>query len=56
LGDLLKRPLDEITAEELDEMLNRYSSVIDDATRKALQQVLADRKKRLMIYRPSWPA
>ncbi len=47
LGDLLKRPLDEITAEDLDEILNRYSSVVDDATRAALQLVLADFKKSL---------
>ena len=44
---MLKRPLDEITAEDLDEILNRYSSVVDDATRAALQLVLADFKKSL---------
>ena len=47
LGDLLTRPLDEITADDLDEILNRYASVVDDATRAALQQVLADLKKSL---------
>jgi hypothetical protein len=45
LGDLLKRPLDEITPEDLDEMLTQYAAVIDDATRAALQQVLADLKQ-----------
>jgi len=47
LGDLLTRPLDGITVEDLEDMLNRYSSVIDDATRAALTQVLADMKKSL---------
>jgi hypothetical protein len=42
LGDLLKRPLDEITAEDLDEMLERYWYLLGDSTREALQQVLAD--------------
>ncbi len=41
LGDLLTRPLDEITADDLDEMLTRYSNIIDGATREALKQVLA---------------
>ena len=48
LGDLLKRPLDELTVEDLDEMLKRYSSVIDESTREALKQVLADFKKSLV--------
>ena len=48
LGDLLTRPLDEITAEDLDELLNRYSPYIDEATRIALQQVLADLKKSIV--------
>lgn len=45
LGDLLTRSLDEITVEDLDEILNRYSSVVDEATREALKQVLAGLKK-----------
>ena len=42
------RPLDELTVEDLDEMLKRYSSVIDESTREALKQVLADFKKSLV--------
>lgn len=48
LGDLLPRPLDEISAEDLDEMLKRYAPFIDETTREALNQVLADLKQRLV--------
>jgi hypothetical protein len=45
---LLDRPLDEITGDDLEEILDRYSSVIDDAARAALQKLLADLKQDLI--------
>ena len=41
------RPLDELTAEDLDEILKRYSSIIDDATREALKRVITDLKQNI---------
>ncbi|MBK9262856.1 MAG: hypothetical protein IPM54_24015 [Polyangiaceae bacterium] len=48
IGDLLTRPLDEITAEDLDEILWRHSYILDEATREALKQVLADLKQSII--------
>ena len=48
LLDLVKRPLDEIAEVDLDDIFDRYSSVIDDATRAALKQLLEDLKKSVI--------
>jgi hypothetical protein len=45
LHDLVNRPLDEITVEDLDAILKRYASVVDPATLSALEQLLVDLKK-----------
>lgn len=45
LRDLVNRPLDEITQEDLDAILDRYSGVVDETTRAALEQLLQDVKK-----------
>jgi hypothetical protein len=48
LHDLVKRPLDEIAATDLDAIFDRYAEVIDDATRAALKQLLEDLKKSIV--------
>jgi hypothetical protein len=48
LLDLVKRPLDEIAGIDLDDIFNRYSGVIDEATRVALKQLLEDLKKSVI--------
>ncbi|NUQ79787.1 MAG: hypothetical protein HUU21_40305, partial [Polyangiaceae bacterium] len=48
LVDLVKRPLDEIAEIDLDAIFDRYASVIDDATRVALKQLLEDLKKSVI--------
>ncbi|MDI3290780.1 hypothetical protein [Polyangium sp. 15x6] len=45
LHDLVSRPLDEISEVDLDAILERYGDVVDEATREALEQLLADLKK-----------
>ncbi|WP_272421965.1 hypothetical protein [Polyangium jinanense] len=45
LHDLVSRPLDEISEVDLDAILERYGDVVDEATRAALEQLLADLKK-----------
>ncbi|MDI1442976.1 hypothetical protein [Polyangium sp. 6x1] len=45
LHDLVSRPLDEISEVDLDAILERYGDLVDDATRAALEQLLADLKK-----------
>ena len=45
LHDLVSRPLDEISEIDLDAILERYGDVVDEATREALKQLLADLKK-----------
>ncbi|MDI3286349.1 hypothetical protein [Polyangium sp. 15x6] len=45
LHDLVSRPLDEISEVDLDAILERYGDVVDEATREALKQLLADLKK-----------
>ncbi|MDC3960157.1 hypothetical protein [Polyangium jinanense] len=45
LHDLVSRPLDEISEIDLDAILERYGDVVDEATRAALEQLLADLKK-----------
>ena len=42
LHDLVNRPLDEIAKTDLDAILDRYTDVIDPATRAALEQLLSD--------------
>ncbi|NUQ79847.1 MAG: hypothetical protein HUU21_40610, partial [Polyangiaceae bacterium] len=48
LVDLVKRPLDEIAEIDLDAIFDRYASVIDDATKAALKQLLEDLKKSVI--------
>lgn len=48
LLDLVKRPLDEIAEVDLNEILNRYSAVVDGPTRAALKQLLEDLKKSVI--------
>ena len=48
LLDFVKRPLDEIAEVDLDDLFDRYSAVIDDATRAALKQLLEDLKKSVI--------
>ncbi|MDI1451922.1 hypothetical protein [Polyangium sp. 6x1] len=45
LHDLVSRPLDEISEVDLDAILERYGDVVDETTRVALKQLLADLKK-----------
>ena len=45
LHDLVNRPLDEIAQTDLDAILDRYSDVVDEATRAALEQLLIDLKQ-----------
>lgn len=47
LHDLVNRPLDEITQEDLDAILDKYGDVIDPATRAAVEQLLADVQKSI---------
>jgi hypothetical protein len=47
LANLATRPLDEIDPTELDDLLQRYADVLDDATRAALEQFLADLQKSI---------
>jgi hypothetical protein len=45
LHDLVNRPIDEIAQTDLDAILDRYSDTVDEATRAALEQLLADLKQ-----------
>jgi hypothetical protein len=45
LHDLVKRPLDEISRIDLDEILDRYAEVVDPATKAALDQLVDDLKQ-----------
>jgi hypothetical protein len=47
LHDLVNRPLDEITQADLDAILDRYSEVVDEATKAALEQLIADLQKSI---------
>ena len=47
LSALVSRPLDEITAEDLDAILDRYDDVVSDETRAALHQLLEDLQKSI---------
>jgi hypothetical protein len=48
LHDLVARPLDEIARVDLDAILDRYGSIVDAATKAALEQLLADLKKSIV--------
>lgn len=47
LRALVNRPLDQITPEDLDAILDRYDDVVSDETRAALHQLLEDLQKSI---------
>ncbi len=47
LHDLVTRPLDEITQEDLDAILDKYGDVVDEGTRAAVEQLLQDLQKSI---------
>ncbi len=47
LRDLVTRPLDEITQEDLDAILDKYGDVVDEGTRAAVEQLLQDLQKSI---------
>jgi hypothetical protein len=48
LRDLVTRPLDEIAMIDLDAILDRYGSVVDAATKAALDQLIVDLKQSVV--------
>lgn len=47
LHALVNRPLDEITAEDIDAILDRYDGIVSEETRAALHQLLEDLQKSI---------
>ena len=47
LHALVNRPLDEITADDLDAILDRYDGIVSEETRAALHQLLEDLQKSI---------
>ncbi|MDC0744031.1 hypothetical protein [Polyangium mundeleinium] len=48
LHDLVQRPLDEIAQVDLDAILDRYTGVVDEATRAALKELIDDLKQSVV--------